>query len=144
MKLSGNRATELTKWLLSLLAGTLAFYSFDTFDDIRLTATTLVALSGTLTGFILTALSMLVGIADRPFILKLRQTGHYSFLVKGAFTSAALWLVVVVFGVLGHLTTDQTQQIILSIAVLSMVHALWFFVGLGIKFRRVLVRLARS
>ncbi|QTF93673.1 hypothetical protein, partial [Halomonas sp. BM-2019] len=70
----------MTKWLLSFLAGTLAFYSFDTFDDIRLTATTLVALSGTLTGFILTALSMLVGIADRPFILKLRQTGHYSFL----------------------------------------------------------------
>lgn len=144
-KLLGPQAIALIRYGLAVLAGLLAYIGFGVsgFDDIRLTATTLVALSGTLTGFVVAGVSMLVSAADRPFMISLRKTGHYQVLVSDLITSAAMWLAVIAVALGGHFSAGKWQQAILAVATGLMVLSLLQFLKSGYRFSMVLKNLSR-
>lgn len=128
---------------LAIAIGYGAYHGLDAYADIRITATTLVALAGTLTGFLLTALSLLIGIADRPFIENLRMTGHYRQLIRKIFKAAGLWLCVVAIGLAGHIVAAEVQRIVISLAMGLATLALLYFLSVGSKFSKVVNLLTR-
>lgn len=135
--------TVLIKVGVAFAVGVAAYLGLQGYEDVRLTATTGVALAGTLTGFLLTALSMLVSVADRPFIANLRLTGHYTALVRSIISAAALWLAVAVVGLVGHVTTGVTQQVTIAIELGLASLAFIQFVTVGQRFTLVVELLAK-
>jgi hypothetical protein len=120
----------------------LTFIGLQEFVDIRITATTLIALSGTLTGFIMTALSMLVSTADRPFMVNLRETGHFQNLVNHLLGSACMWVLVIFLSFSVHLTHEYYQQVMLSFSMAMMFYSLMYFLNAVHKFRLIIIQLA--
>lgn len=137
MMCSGSQASALLKVLLAVVVGALAAAGLSGVEDVRITATTLVALAGTLTGFMFTTLSILIGIADRKFIQRLRLTGHYHVLVSGLLSTAALWMVVIVVGLLAHVVPRSAQGAAVPIAMAFVSLALIQSVVAGYRFSRV-------
>ena len=113
------------------------------YEDIRLTATTLVALAGTLIGFLLTALSLLIGVADRKFIENLRMTGHYGALVRQMLRTAAVWLCVAALGLMAHTLSRSLQGLVVPVAMGFAAFALLQFVVVGFRFSLVVKQLSR-
>tara|TARA_R110002051_G_C8753561_1_gene500545 strand:+ start:1929 stop:2363 length:435 start_codon:yes stop_codon:yes gene_type:complete len=144
MTLLGTLITGLLRVIAVCSAFYFAFIGLQDFGDIRITATTLIALSGTLTGFIMTSLSMLVSTADRPFMINLRQTGHFQNLVNHLLGSAGMWVFVICLSFSVHLTNGSTQQIILSFSMAMMLYSLMYFLSAMHKFRLIIIQLARG
>lgn len=117
MKSSGLQIAAFGSVLLSALVAYSSYCGLAGYEDIRLTATTLVALAGTLVGFTLTALSLLIGISDRAFIQNLRQTGHFANLVRQLFRAAGLWLAVAALGLIAHTQDRELQGLIVPLAM---------------------------
>lgn len=144
MRLLGYLATASTNVALPILVGYGAWVGLQSISDPRLTATTMVALSGTLIGFMMTAISLLVSSADRPFMSNLRKTGHYRRLVSEILLAATLWLAVAVTALSAHFMSGDMQRYVISIAAgllsLSFVH----FVIAGRKFKFVIKNLSQK
>ncbi|MCL1476762.1 MULTISPECIES: hypothetical protein [unclassified Marinobacter] len=142
MKLLGSLAFVLSNIVLPAAVGFGAWKGLQFIADPRLTATTMVALSGTLIGFTMTAISLLVSTADRPFIANLRKTGHYNRLVSEILLTATLWLAVAVTALTAHFLTGDWQRLVAAVATglltLSFVH----FVSAGRKFKIILTKLS--
>lgn len=130
--------------LLGVAAGFAAYKGLPAFSDVRLTATTMVALSGTLTGFIMTALSLLVSAADRPFLSNLRLTGHFQVLLRGLIRSAGLWICVIVIAMTGHFVDGKCQILVVSVATGLLFYTLLEFLSAGSKFAKVIIELSRK
>ncbi|WP_018649540.1 MULTISPECIES: hypothetical protein [unclassified Thioalkalivibrio] len=129
------------------VALTVAFVSYDSFgayEDLRLTATTLSTIGATLTGFLLTALSLLIGVSNRTFIQNLRITGHFQVLVKGMFQLAGAWIVVIVVGLLGHATQGDPQRFWVAAGFGLTVIALALLLHVGRRFYQVILGLSSS
>ena len=108
--------------------------------DARITATTIITLAGTLTGFLMTSLSIMVSSADKPFIKALRKTGHFQSLLSDFMLSAGAWVVIILLGLLFHLVPGATEVLAISIAL--FVYSLMFFLRTMLRFREVLLQLA--
>ena len=142
--LSGGLVNGSIRVVLGLAAAYGAYEGIPHFSDVRLTATTLVALSGTLTGFIMTALSLLVAAADRPFMENLRMTGHYQRLMRGLLSSALLWVTVIVVALTAHFVKGEIQRVVLATATGLTIVSLTVFLSAGNKFSKVVLELSRK
>ncbi|MBK5072220.1 hypothetical protein I2492_04215 [Budviciaceae bacterium CWB-B4] len=86
--------------LISLLLCFLA-WKFECFHElnesaIRSASAVAAQISATLLGFLIATLSILSAIADKPLMLKMKQTGHYKVLLKKIFT-ISIWYTLSVF-----------------------------------------------
>ena len=124
--------------------GVAAFKGLGDIDDARLTATTMVALSGTLIGFMMAALSMLVSAADRPFLQNLRRSGHFKKLIKEILTTALVWLAVVVVALAGHFVVGEPQRYTVAIATALLALSFVHFLRVGRKFKMVIEILSEN
>jgi len=113
-------------------------------SDVRITGASLMAVAGTLTGFVMTAMSMLVSASDKDFIKKLRMTGHFEELMKQLITSAAWWLVVIACGLASHLLVGDYSKYAVSFAVGIFAASMITFILAGKNFLMVVKYLGRS
>lgn len=94
MSISGT-LRELFKLLIAIGA-TIIFhqksFSFQP-GDIAALANALASSSGTILGFLITAIALMASVMDRSLLKNLRATGGYRVLISGSFTCAALFLV---------------------------------------------------
>ncbi len=94
MSISGT-LRELFKLLIAAGA-TIVFhkknFSFQPVDIAAL-ANALASSSGTILGFLITAIALMASVMDRSLLKNLRATGGYRVLISGSFTCAALFLV---------------------------------------------------
>jgi len=124
--------------VIPVVVGVAAFKGLAFIEDARLTATTMVALSGTLIGFMMAALSMLVSAADRPFLQNLRRSGHFKHLIKEILTTALLWLAVVVVALAGHFVVGEYQRYVVAVATALLTLSFVHFLIVGRKFKMVI------
>lgn len=127
--------------ILTVAAGT--YVGLGAVEDARITGTTLAALSGTLTGFIMTAISVMLAISENPFISRLRQTGHYHRLLRSGFNAAGLWLCVATLGVASHFVSGDLQRLVLATAAALMAFSLCYFILAGYRFRQVVLQMTQ-
>jgi len=144
MPLLGLLKSATINLVIPVVIGVAAFKGLAVIQDARLTATTMVALSGTLIGFMMAALSMLVSSADRPFLQNLRRTGHFKKLVKELLTTALLWLAVVVVALAGHFVVGDVQRYVVAIATALLGLSLVHFLLVGRKFKIVIEILSEN
>lgn len=144
MPFLGRKAAVLGSLLLAAAAGIGAYMGLCQYDDIRLTATTVVALAGTLTGFLLTALSVLVSNAERPAAHNMRLTGHYPALIQQIFHTVLLWLSVIVVGLAGHVSTGNLQLVLVALSLALTVLSLIKLVVVGRRFSMVVGYLSKG
>lgn len=130
--------TATINLVIPVAVGAAAFKGLCVIEDARLTATTMVALSGTLIGFMMAALSMLVSAADRPFLQNLRRSGHFKNLIKEILTTALLWLAVVVVALAGHFVVGEYQRYVVAIATALLALSFVHFLIVGRKFKMVI------
>ena len=126
MKFSARQVAGFGSLVIAGLVTYSSYCGLAGYEDIRLTATTLVALAGTLIGFLLTALSLLIGVADRKFIENLRMTGHYGAL-----------------GLMAHTLSRSLQGLVVPVAMGFAAFALLQFVVVGFRFSLVVKQLSR-
>lgn len=128
----------------ALVVASIAYSSLGVYEDLRLTATTLVALGGTLIGFMLASLSLLIGVSDRDFMRNLRRTGHLPRLVDSIFHVAGLWLAVIVSGLAAHLAAGHWQRILVALSMGLTVIAFAYLIRLGRRYFLVIRVLGSS
>jgi len=139
-----KKVTALIRLAIGVAAGLSAYMGLLGYEDIRLTATTLVAVSGTLAGFLMTAMSVLISASDRRFMENLKKTGHYEQLFRLLIRSTALWLCVIVVGMAGHFLAGDLQAAVVAVAAGLMMYAMITFAYAGTRFSKVMVQLARG
>lgn len=130
--------TAIINFLIPMAVGTAAYKGLCVIEDARLTATTMVALSGTLIGFMMASLSMLISAADRPFLQNLRRSGHFKGLVQEILTTAILWIAVVVVALAGHFVVGDYQRYVVAIATALLTLSFIHFLIVGRKFKMVI------
>ena len=111
-------------------------------EDTLTTATTLIALPGTLTGFLMTAISLLVASADKPFIVNLRKTGHFETMIVNLTNSAASWVLVICIALSCHVIINH--ETILAIAISMMYYSLIYFAMTMNRFKLVIHELSKQ
>lgn len=62
-------------------------------NDITTLANAVASSSGTILGFLITAIALMASVMDRSLLKNLRATGGYRVLISGSFTCAALFLI---------------------------------------------------
>ena len=142
--LVGPVIASLIKVVVAVVAGYVAYLGIAQTADVRITGTSLMAVSGTLTGFIMTAMSMLVSASNRDFMKKLRKTGHFSELIKELVNSAAWWIAVIVCALSSHLLAGEYAKYAVAVAVGLFAASLITFVLAGKKFLTVVDFLGRE
>ena len=71
--------------------------------------TTLAGVFATLLGFIITAITLLASLLDKPLIRNMQKTGHYRRLMTDAFDTCMVLLVVVMTCLVGLMLTESWQ-----------------------------------
>lgn len=136
--------TAIVNLVIPVAVGSAAFKGLCVIEDARLTATTMVALSGTLIGFMMASLSMLVSAADRPFLQNLRRSGHFKGLVREILTTVILWLAVIVVALAGHFVVGDYQRYVVAIATALLTLSFIHFLIVGRKFKMVIEMLSAN
>ncbi|WP_147408748.1 MULTISPECIES: hypothetical protein [Halomonadaceae] len=136
--------TAIVNLVIPVAVGSAAFKGLCVIEDARLTATTMVALSGTLIGFMMASLSMLVSAADRPFLQNLRRSGHFKGLVREILTTVILWLAVIVVALAGHFVVGDYQRYVVAIATALLTLSFIHFIIVGRKFKMVIEMLSAN
>lgn len=110
-------------------------------DEPRLlgVATTLSGLSGTLLGFLVAALSVLVAVSDKPLIRNMRKTGHFTVLLKNLFGAAVAFLLTLIFAGASLFLELPLLHFATIITTVLLVNALYFFVIAGRRFYKVMM-----
>lgn len=75
---------------------TVAFHKTDflfSSSDITTLANAIASSSGTILGFLITAIALMASVMDRSLLKNLRATGGYRVLISGSFTCAGLFLI---------------------------------------------------
>lgn len=136
--------TAIFNLVIPFAVGSAAFKGLCVIEDARLTASTMVALSGTLIGFMMASLSMLVSAADRPFLQNLRRSGHFKGLVREILTTVLLWLAVIVVALAGHFVVGDYQRYVVAIATALLTLSFIHFLIVGRKFKMVIEMLSAN
>ncbi|MDV0786230.1 hypothetical protein VC623_16560 [Citrobacter amalonaticus] len=77
--------------------------------------TTLAGVFATLLGFIITAITLLASLLDKPLIRNMQKTGHYRRLMTDAFDTCMVLLVVVMTCLVGLMLTESWQTKLIAV-----------------------------
>lgn len=144
MKYLVSRMPGYLSLALAVYLGYVAYGALDAYQDLRLSASVFSTLAGTLFGFLITSLSMLIAIADREFIKRIRATGHYAFLIHKMFCVAGFLLASAVAGTLVQIVSScEWQKMAIAISVSLFYYAIYMFLMVGLKFKKIVGFLAK-
>lgn len=144
MRSWGALATACASAALAAGVALGAWEGLAAYRAVRITASGVITVAAVLLGFQLTALSMLIAVADRRFIRNLRMTGHYERLVRELLMSAGVWLAVIAAGLMSYVLMGEAQRALLALAFGLAAFGLLAFVRAGRKFALVVQLLAKG
>lgn len=100
-------------------------------------ASTLASVSGTVFGFLLTALAILVALPDSTLLSNLKANGGYKHLVKRVHEACVALFVVLLSSVMAVFLDDGLAQNLVAAAVFFSVWAIIASIDAGMKFARI-------
>lgn len=137
---------ELFKVLVAALAA-LAFYKRDFNlmpEGITTLAGAVASSSGTILGFLITAIALMAAIMDRDLMRNLRATGGYKVLIVRSFVCAALYLALLVLSICLLLPWGEaSKQLLLAIVFIGALASIHLLLT-GISFCRIIVTISKQ
>lgn len=123
-----------------------AFYKRDfnfLSSDITTLASAVASSSGTILGFLITAIALLAAIMDRDLMRNLRATGGYKVLIVRSFVCAALYLILLVLSLCLLLPWGvESKSLLLAIVFIGALASIHLFLT-GISFCRIIVTISK-
>lgn len=98
--------------------------------------------SGTLLGFLITAVALLTSVMDRKLVANMRMTGHYQRLVKETFHTCIMLLCVLVVSVVSMFLSACNMQIAFVVLAFFSLLSLIYLVETGWRFSNVFIELS--
>lgn len=95
-------------------------------------------LSGTLLGFVLASLSILMAVPDKRLISKMRGSGHYQQLTRELFFTSVNMFVSIVVAICCLFISSAYATLLLSAVIFCFTLSLLFFASVGCKFYLVM------
>lgn len=137
---------ELSKIVLSFAAAWL-FHRQDfvfTTGDVNTLATAVASSSGTILGFLITAIALLASVMDRALLKNLRATGGYKALISGSFICAALHLALLALSLSLLLPWANDKAVLLLCTVFVGTLCATYLATTGMGFYRVIISISRN
>ena len=100
-------------------------------------AGTFAAVSGTLMGFLVAALSILTSLIHRRLIENMRKTGHWDYLLRRIYKAASAFLVVLVLSLMVLFIMGPWKHWLMVTASGLMLLAIWQLVSAGKTLQKV-------
>ncbi|MCV2444777.1 hypothetical protein ACG907_02775 [Acinetobacter bereziniae] len=92
------------------------------------------SISGTILGFLLTAVAMLTAIMDRKLVENMRKTGHYKVFIVDCFVNCFVFLITIILGITCLFTINPNLSYIFYLMILFAMTALFMLVEQGRRF----------
>lgn len=119
--------------IISILFALLSYKAAD-IGNATIIARTMTVLSGTLLGFLITSLSILLAISDRKFIQSIRKSGHINNLVNQVFLVALILILSIAMSIFSLISTYNALT---PITVGLTIFALVVFCRIGYKYKQI-------
>lgn len=105
--------------------------------DLKGIAGVLAGVSGTLLGFLITAVALLTSVMDRKLVANMRITGHYQRLVKETFYTCIMLLCVLVVSIVSMFLDACSMQVAFALLAFFSVLSFIYMVESGRRFSTV-------
>lgn len=99
------------------------------------------SISGTILGFLLTAVAMLAAVMDRKLVENMRKTGHYRVFIVDCFINCLLLLCAMIFGIVTLFTVNPYLSYVFYIMIFFSVTATFFLITQGHRFLLIFTRI---
>lgn len=140
------KLTELVKIAIASFA-TWKFHKYEfNLKDIELStlANAVASSSGTILGFLITAIALMASVMDRDLLKNLRSTGGYKVLISGSFVCAALFLLLLILSLSLLLPWNSHKDALLLGAVFVAVLAASNLLTTGFGLYRVIMSISKK
>lgn len=107
-------------------------------DSLQSIASVIAGVSGTLLGFLITAIALLTAVMDRTLIANMRHTGHYDRLVGDTFMTCAFLLATVSVSITSLFFSGLVQRCAFAGLVFIFVLSLLYVIQAGARFKTVI------
>jgi len=144
MNISERARQLLLEVILATEVGGVLWLASPSLKDDRIVSvlSAIAAASGTLLGFLITAVTLLTAVMDRTLVANMRKTGHYQRLVRETFQSCGVLLATLVASVAAMFMSDAglfiTFCVVIGLATLSVLQ----MVETGVRFSRIFTLLS--
>ena len=137
-------APLFSRALISACAGLLFFHYCVNFKSSQLlnVAGVLAGVSGTLLGFLITAVALLTAVMDRPLVANMRKTGHYQRLVSETFATCIGLFATTVLCIVALFFTDLALTVVFAVVVFMAVLSFLYVVEAGRRFSTIISALS--
>lgn len=98
------------------------------------------SISGTILGFLLTAVAMLTAIMDRRLVENMRKTGHYRIFIVDCFVNCFVFLLTIVLGIFCLFSINPYLSYNFYLTILFAMTALFMLVEQGRRFLLIFTR----
>lgn len=112
--------------------------------EISTLAGVLAGTSGTILGFLITAIALMASVMDRDLLKNLRATGGYRILISGSFVCAFLFLLLLASSVCLLLPWAGEKQLLLLLNVFIGSLAAIQLASTGMGFYRIIMSISRG
>lgn len=129
------------------LAATWMFHSYNfvfSASDINTVAGAIASSSGTILGFLITAIALMASVMDRDLLKNLRATGGYRKLIVGGFVCAALHLTLLALSLSLLLPWANGKDQLLLMTVFTGALAAVYLATTGLSFYRVIISISKN
>ena len=113
-------------------------------SEISTLAGVIAGASGTILGFLITAIALMASVMDRDLLKNLRTTGGYRVLISGSFVCAFLYLLLLASSVCLLLPWAGEKQLLLLLNVFIGSLAAIQLASAGIGFYRIIMSISRG
>jgi len=83
--------------------------------------TTLSSVFATLLGFIITAITLLASLLDKPLLKNMQKTGHYKRLMTDAFDTCLVMLILILNCLIGLMLKIKQQELLIVVLIVLVV-----------------------
>ncbi len=102
-------------------------------------AKVLAGVSGTLLGFLITAITLLTAVMDRQLVANMRRTGHYQRLLKETFYTCAFLLILLVNSIFMLFIKGDFLNYSAYGLVFFSIFSLWHVIKAGYRFCNIFI-----
>lgn len=82
---------------------------------------TLSSVFATLLGFIITAITLLASLLDKPLLKNMQKTGHYKRLMTDAFDTCLVMLILILSSLIGLMLKIKQQELLIVVLIVLVV-----------------------
>lgn len=139
MRILASQAVFLLRVAASLLASWALWHYGLPMEpaDLKGIAGVLAGVSGTLLGFLITAVALLTSVMDRTLVANMRMTGHYQRLVRETFYACIMLLCMLVASIVSLFLDACSMQVAFAVLAFFSVLSLMYMVESGWRFSNV-------